>query len=229
VSRPLVSVVIPVHNGERFLAETLESALAQEYDPFEVIAVDDGSTDGSAAIARRYAVNYIRQANAGVAAARNAGIAAANGSLIAFLDQDDLWLPAKLERQAAYLVDHPETGVVHVLVEILLEPGTPRPGWLDPAWLERPHERFIPSGVMVRRELFERVGPFDPRYTIGSDTDWHLRAKDAGVASAVIHEVLLRYRIHGENETYRIGLLRSELFQALKLSADRKRTVSRDA
>jgi glycosyltransferase involved in cell wall biosynthesis len=94
VSNPLVSVVTPVYNGEAFLRETLESIFAQDYEPFEVIVVDDGSTDGSAAIARSYpAARYIRQHNQGPAAARNAGIAAARGEFLAFVDADDVALP----------------------------------------------------------------------------------------------------------------------------------------
>jgi len=100
VSRPLVSVVIPVYNAEPFLREALDSVLAQDYEPFEVIVVDDGSTDGSGTIARSYPeVRYLRQENQGPAVARNAGIAAAQGEFLAFFDADDVMLPNKLSVQ----------------------------------------------------------------------------------------------------------------------------------
>ena len=108
-----MSVVIPVFNGERFLAEAIQSVLDQTYEPVEVIAVDDGSTDGSAAIARSFAgVQVIEQPNSGPAGARNAGIAAARGEFLAFVDADDIVPPDKLELQVTHLREHPEVGCV---------------------------------------------------------------------------------------------------------------------
>ncbi|MBI4573499.1 MAG: glycosyltransferase family 2 protein, partial [candidate division NC10 bacterium] len=106
---PLVSVILPVYNGERFLAAAIASILAQDYQPIEVIVVDDGSTDGTAAIARSFqGVRYLYQPNQGPAFARNAGIAVARGAFIAFLDADDLMVPTRLSVQAGYLLAHPE-------------------------------------------------------------------------------------------------------------------------
>ena len=98
-----ISVIIPVFNGAAYVREAIESALAQTYQPFEVIVLDDGSTDGSAEIVRSLPVAYVHQANAGLAAARNAAISHARGNYIALLDCDDIWLPTKLERQLAAL------------------------------------------------------------------------------------------------------------------------------
>ena len=109
----LVSVVIPAFNGERFIGPTIESALAQTYSSVEIIVVDDGSTDATQEAVRRFGdrVRYLRQSNQGGAAARNQGISAARGDWVAFLDQDDLWLPQKLERQAAVFLAEPSTVV----------------------------------------------------------------------------------------------------------------------
>ncbi len=106
----LISCVIPVFNGERYLGEALESVLAQSYQPLEVIVVDDGSTDGTAEVARRYGerVRYVWQPNAGETAARNLGLTAAQGEFIAFLDADDVWHSEKLERQIARFQERPE-------------------------------------------------------------------------------------------------------------------------
>jgi glycosyltransferase involved in cell wall biosynthesis len=105
-----VSVVIPAHNAARFLRETLVSAAEQTLAPYEIIVVDDGSTDGTAAVVLDFGppARLVRQAQRGVSAARNTGITAAEGDLIAFLDADDLWEPTKLERQVAALAAHPE-------------------------------------------------------------------------------------------------------------------------
>src|SRR5581483_4857500 len=101
MAAPLVSVVVPVYNGAKYLRQALDSALGQTYPRLQLVIVDDGSTDSSAEIIASYGPRLcsIRQANAGVACARNAGIRAAAGDLIAFLDQDDWWLPEKVDRQ----------------------------------------------------------------------------------------------------------------------------------
>src|SRR6185369_6617714 len=107
VENPLVSVIIPVYNGARYLGAALESVFAQTYREFEVIVVDDGSVDDSGVIAQSFPeVRYIHQANQGVAAARNHGIEAAGGEFFAFLDQDDLWNEDKLKRQVEFLLSH---------------------------------------------------------------------------------------------------------------------------
>src|SRR3989442_14959767 len=118
---PSVSVVIPVYNGERYLVDAIQSVLDQTYQNFEVIVVDDGSTDGSAAVAKRFgeAIRFVHQANGGVCKARNTGIAAARGGYLAFLDQDDLWLPDKLAVQVAYLDSHPEVGAVYCQCQVM--------------------------------------------------------------------------------------------------------------
>src|SRR4029079_2498347 len=105
---PLVSVIVPVYNGERYLREALESVFAQTYRAIEVIVVDDGSPDDSGTIGQSFPeVRYIHQTNQGVAAARNNGIEAARGEFFAFLDQDDLWVPEKLNVQVEYFLGHP--------------------------------------------------------------------------------------------------------------------------
>src|ERR1044072_1619841 len=107
----LVSVIIPVYNGGRYLRAALESVFAQTYRPIEVIVVDDGSADDSGLIAQSFPeVRHMRQQNQGVAAARNNAIAASRGEFLAFLDQDDLWTPEKLRLQIGYLLTHPELG-----------------------------------------------------------------------------------------------------------------------
>ncbi|MFC2106017.1 glycosyltransferase family 2 protein, partial [Candidatus Bipolaricaulota bacterium] len=109
-----VSAIIPVFNGERFLVEAIESVLAQDYDPLEIIIIDDGSTDNTPRIAAGYAdrIRYVRQENGGPAAARNAGLLHSHGEAVSFLDADDLWTPGKLMSQAAGLSERASVDIV---------------------------------------------------------------------------------------------------------------------
>ena len=181
----LVSVIIPVHNGERYLQECLSSVVAQTWRPLDVIVVDDGSTDRSAAIAEGVeGVTIIRQANAGVAAARNAGIAAARADCIALLDQDDVWLPRKLEAQMELLRASPLLDYVLTRQERFVEPGHALPSWIRPGHVDTVLGGFEPSAVLFRRAALARVGPFD-----------------AGLRTAFVEEPLLRRRIHDQNNS----------------------------
>jgi glycosyltransferase involved in cell wall biosynthesis len=223
-SGPFVSVVVPVHNGERYLRAALESVFAQDYRPFEVIVIDDGSTDQSAAVARTFpAVRYVYQENAGVAAARNAGIAPAAGDLIAFLDQDDWWAPNKLRLQVSALRDHPEAGFALAREEVYLEPGIGWPSWIRREAVLNGAVIGLPGGWLVRREVFDRIGAFNPDYVMGCDTEWLIRARDAGIKPVVVPEVLLFWRIHVANASYNHAQGQAEFFRILKATMDRKR------
>lgn len=218
----LVSVVIPVYEGERFLAETLDSVAAQTHTPVETIVVDDGSPDASAQLATgRPGVRVLRRPHQGVAAARNAGVAAARGELIAFLDQDDLWQPSKLALQVALLSACPELDIVLAHVEMMLHEGTPRPSWMT--WETDVQPGYLPSAWLVRRKAFERVGSFDTRYRVACDADWLARAKDCGLQSEMLAEALVRWRIHGSNGSYDQATMRGETFKMLRANAERRR------
>ncbi len=159
MSNPVVSVIIPVYNGAAYLAEALDSVLAQDYQPLEVIVVDDGSTDRTAEIARSYpAVRYLAQTNQGHGAARNTGIAAAQGELIAFLDADDLWAPHKLSLQVGHLIAHPDLGYTISHLRILIEPGVAKPAWLNDRLSLEYAAAYLPSALLVRRRVLEEVG-----------------------------------------------------------------------
>lgn len=226
MNRPLVSVVVPVYNGERFLASALQSVFDQDYRPLEVIVVDDGSVDDSAKIARSFReVHYICQSSQGAAAARNAGVAATRGEFVAFLDADDVWAPNKLNVQMSYLLEHPEVGYVVAKERNFLESGTEYPTWLTEELFMKEHTFvFLPSALVIRKSVFYQVGEFDPDYVIGEDKDWFIRASDARVQGFVVPETLLYRRIHDSNLCSRAQVRpREVLLKMLRSSVSRRR------
>ena len=212
-----VSVVVPVFNGERTLGRALDSLLAQEHPAFEIVVVDDGSTDGSAEIAASVpGVTCIRQANGGPSAARNAGIAATGGELVAFLDADDVAPPAKLSLQVAHLLGHPECGCVLGRQEIVFE-GMEEPSWFarDPVFGDL--EGICFTSAMIRRSALEAVGGFDPALQTSEDRDLMIRLREAAVGIDVLDAVILHRFVHGSNLTLKrpgshlLGSLRAKL------------------
>lgn len=180
-----VSVVVANYNMGRYVVEAVESILAQTYPVHEVNVVDDGSTDNSRDVLRRYqdhpVVRVFLQPNGGQAKAKNKGIREATGEFIAFLDADDLWIPEKLERQLPYFDSDPELGVVHTNFVLIRPDGTPigtpkrtyHDGWIADRLII---DNFV-NGMasVVRRECFEKVGLFDESIPMGIDYDLWLR------------------------------------------------------
>jgi glycosyltransferase involved in cell wall biosynthesis len=203
--RPLISAIVPVWNCERYVAEAIDSVLAQSYRPLELVVVDDGSTDGSAEVIGRYApaVRYHHHAHAGLGAARNAGLGLATGAYVAFLDADDVWLPGKLELQMARMEISPAPDLVFGHVVQFHSPE------LD----ERSRSRIRGDGqvlggvfagtMLARRDVFGRCGLFGTQWRVGEFVDWALRAREAGLRSVVVPEVVTRRRLHQTNMTRR--------------------------
>lgn len=216
---PLVSVIIPVFNGERFLREAIQSVLDQKYSPVEIIIVDDGSTDSTATVAESLpeTVRYLHQTNHGPAAARNRGIEQARGSLIAFADADDLWPAGKLELQLPYLINDPGIDIVIGRIQQVLLSETRAEEFGEPAF------SVNLGSAVIRKSVFERVGLFDETMRYSEDVDWFMRAREAGAAIVTIDAVTLFYRQHEQNMTR--GKTTSELnvLKALKRSLDRRR------
>jgi glycosyltransferase involved in cell wall biosynthesis len=204
---PSVSVIIPAYNSEAFLREAVESALGQTHPPHEIIVVDDGSTDDTAAIARGLPVVYIRQENAGVSAARNVAIGHSKGELIALLDSDDVWLPEKLAIQIEALNANPDAGYAVCFFSYIFRPEPSPPSWWPPVWYREgyvpPTEAgyCIPSTWLIRRSTWDAVGPFDLQRRVGEDIDWLARAKDVDISTVLVEDVLLHKRAHETNLT----------------------------
>lgn len=203
----LVSVLLPVLNGERFLAAALDSVFRQDYRPLEVVVVDDGSTDGTANLVAEFGdrVRYAYQKSAGPSVARNAALQLAHGSVIAFLDADDIWLPQKLSRHMELLLLEPHLMFTVSLLRHFLEPGCELPAGLNPRLLDEDVPAWLPSTLVARREVFDVVGVFDPTLRMAEDMDWFSRAKDRGVASAILPELLVMKRVHDRNLSNNTG------------------------
>ncbi|MGA7935588.1 MAG: glycosyltransferase [Kovacikia sp.] len=209
-----VSVIIPCFNGSRFLAEAIESVLAQNYPNFEVVVVDDGSTDESKEIAKHYDdVHYLFQENQGVSVARNRGYRESSGEYLLFLDYDDRLLPHALQLNVENLIAHPECGCVaggHRLIDshgnllsLVLAKQVENfqlSGIVDYKTLISGHTLASPSGSMFRRHVLEAVNGFDPIYRSGEDMDLYLRlARKFPIFCD--DEVIFEYRRHDTNKS----------------------------
>jgi glycosyltransferase involved in cell wall biosynthesis len=195
-----ISVILPVRNGQPFLARAIESILEQTRPPAELIVVDGGSTDGSAELAGSYdAVTVIAQTGDGLSQAWNQGVEASSGELIAFLDSDDYWLPGKLEAQAGLLEREPGLDGALGRARFVLAEGMEAPPGFRMHLLEGDHVARMPGTLLIRREVFDRIGMFDTSYRVAMDVDWFARLKDAGVELEVLGEVVLVKRFHPGN------------------------------
>jgi len=226
-----ITCILPVFNGERFLAEAIRSVLDQEYPDLEIIVVDDGSTDGTREVLARFGdgIRLLRQEHAGVAAARNLGLAEARAEYLAFQDADDLWMPGKLEIQEKCFREQPDLEMCVGLIQNF---------WMDEVLEEEtgyggsrfsaPIPGFSLVCLLARKALFDRVGPFDTSLRVGSDNDWFLRARDLGAIDHTVPDLLARRRLHAGNLTREDLSSRETLLRNLKASLDRRRT-SKDA
>ncbi len=224
---PKVSVVIPVYNAMTYLSDTLNSVLQQTFSDFEVLIIDDGSTDNIQAwVAQNITdprVRLIPQANQGLSAARNTGIANAQGEYVAFLDADDLWKPTKLEVQVHYLDNNAAVGLVYNWIAVIDAEGKPTGrvwrGDIEGDVLEEVLQRNIidcPS-VLVRRKCFLDVGVFDR--TLRSVEDWDMWIRIATrYHFAVTREALVYYRQHSSNMSKNWRVMEQAFHQVIEKS-----------
>ncbi len=218
--KPLVSVIIPVFNGEIFLEDAIKSVLNQNYDNLECIVVDDGSIDGSAAIAKKHErIIYLHQEHKNVATARNLGIQKASGEYLAFLDADDVWDINKLETQINYMEENPDIDYSITKHSLFLAEGLKDfPQWIRAHHSEEETIAYIPSSLVVRRYAFEIVGDFDEGYQISDDSDWFLRARDAGIKLGIVDKNLLHKRVHSQCLTSQTNVIKKELMKSIRAS-----------
>lgn len=224
----LVSVILIVRNGERFLLQAIDSVRRQSYRPLELIVVAGPSSDGTEALVRAQPdVRYIPQEVPGISAAYNLGIAAARGDFVAFISHDDLWVPEKLERQVGHLCEHPETQYAVGHLRYFLEPGCALPRGFRSELLEGEHPARVMETLVVRRSLFATVGLLDPGLRVAADVDWFARAQDLGVRGAVLPDLVLHKRVHEANASTDEAVNSPELLALLRQSIARRRAAGR--
>lgn len=228
---PEVSVIMPCWNRERFIADAIRSVLVQTFADFELIVVDDGSTDGTRDVVASFRdprLRCLHREHRGISAAMNAGLAAAQGRYIARLDSDDLWLPEFLQTQVAVLEAHPKAGLVYARAECTDSEWNP----LGMSWgypLRFPGETFRSMvyndctcniTIVCRREVFERVGGFDETLETSEDLDMWLRAA-RHYRFEFTDRVLARVRLHGGSITGGISDSRDEQMERRGLVFDK--------
>ncbi len=213
---PRVSVIIITFNRPQYICEAIDSVLGQTFNDFEIIVVDDGSAARTKEVLEKYgsSIQYVFQDHKGRSVARNTGINAAKGEYIAFLDDDDIWLPEKLEKQVAFLNSHSEIGLVHAFIELMDEDGRPLPK--ETKKQRKFYKRAIRLGynyqgmsrlcvmytstVLLRKECLNKIGLFDPDMKAFEDWDFYLRfALKYNIGT--IAESLVRFRIHKAHTT----------------------------
>ena len=206
---PDVSVIIPTYNRANLLSAAIESVLAQTYSDYELLIVDDGSTDNTRDVVLSYTdprIRYLHKNNGGLASARNFGLREAQGRYVAFLDDDDLYLPDKLAIQVNFLDAHPDVGWVNAgylatdMQGNVLEEVRP---WLSYSDLGVETWLFacpaVVHAVQVRREWLEHIGGFDDHFRASEDWDAWLRLAYAGCTMQWVEEIVCVYRFHGDN------------------------------
>jgi glycosyltransferase involved in cell wall biosynthesis len=225
---PMVSVVIPVFNGERFIGEALASLRCEQKIEPEIIVVDDGSADGSVGIVKSLAerdsrIHLITGSHRGVSAARNIGVRAATGEYITFLDCDDVCPPGRIERQALKLASHISVAVV-VGETLWFEALTPD---LDPVPGTRCMRGLCVTlhSALFRRSVFETYGLFDEQLKSCEDLDFFLRLSEGGARFLIETEIASLYRRHPGNMSRDIHLEQRGTLLALRKSIARRRTA----
>jgi glycosyltransferase involved in cell wall biosynthesis len=218
-------VIIPVYNGQRYLAEAIKSVLAQTYRPLQTIVVDDGSTDDSALVAQSFgaAVELVHQEHSGAEAARNLGVQLARAPFLTFLDADDLWVEDKVARQMACLDVDPGLDLVSGYAAQFISPD------LDPQLAKRiycpaePMPAPGPATMLIHRNAFLEVGLFEAKLQVGSTIQWYFRARERGLKELVLPDVLMKRRLHSQNQGVVLRNARVGYLRAVRQALERRR------
>lgn len=221
-NHPLVSVVMSVYNAGKFIDEAVASIQLQVYEPLEIIAVNDGSTDDSLERLRRYReIRILDQRELGESKTRNTAIKESRGEYLSFLDPDDVYYPGRIIKQLAQLQQNPNLLMNTSLCLGFVESGMITPDWVRPGTIGVPHRNYSPSGWLIKRELFNQIGYLDETMNNGCDFEWIKRVRGFGYQIGVVEEVLWGKRAHASNasaflDRKKIGRYYHELLMALK-------------
>jgi len=223
---PLVSVIVPVYNGEEYLGEAIESIISQTYDPLEIIVVDDGSTDSSREIILSFPqIKYIYQENKGHAAARNQGIKASKGDFIAFLDADDFWVPEKISMQISEFIADPKLDIVTGHVRQFLDPQRGSVGKEKLNTDLPPLPGYSPIAILIKRDFLGVVGLFHEDVLVGEAISWFTKVLEFKPKIRMLPEVVAIRRIHGGNLSIQHQQEKNKaIIKILKTSLSRRRS-----
>ena len=199
---PLISVIIVTYDRAHFLRDALESVQKQTFKDYEVILVDDGSTDNTKEIAEKYeGIRYIYQEHGGISKARNTGVKAARGKWIAFLDSDDLWEMDKMQKQTDYLHAHPDCRIVFTLFRNFTDSPEDKLDRRQQELLQTVVDWCLPT-ALIDRSLFDEIGLFDEAMEYSEDTDWVFRLRFSKInVEHCVDEILYLRRVHSSNIT----------------------------
>lgn len=219
---PLISVILPVYNGENFIAQAVNSVLSQEHEALELIVINDGSTDHTEQILKQFEgkITCINQENSGPSKARNAGVEAAKGEYIGFIDADDIWVPGNLDVHLKQF-DNFNTLDISVGLTSKIEFESPEEIKLKSA-RQKAALHLVLGASLMKKSVFDQVGLFDEELILGQDTDWFLRAREKNKMIAVSRDLVLFYRKHPGNRTNDRVKAKFYLFKVLKKAKDRK-------
>jgi glycosyltransferase involved in cell wall biosynthesis len=228
---PLVSVIIPTHNGLRHVGQAIESVLAQTYTSTEIIVADDLSEDDTCSMLEerfgsRVRVVHKLSRDGGGPAARNVGIAVATGDYLSFLDHDDLWEAGKLGMQMLCLREQPALDLVFGHMQNFFDDelsAEDRAGILSPMY---PLAGVIQGTMLIRRSSFDRVGLFSEKVETGDFLEWYGRAQIAGLQILMLPEIVMRRRLHATNFSRTHKHLRRQYLSTLKQVLDARRKAA---
>lgn len=232
-----ISVLMTVFNGQQWLNEAIRSVLDQTYSDFEFVIVDDGSTDATPDILRRATrldsrIRIVSHENMGVSRSVNAVLPELQHEWVARFDADDLMMPQRLERQAAFLAENPDVAVASCLADYIDADGDTVGRYDNPltsrdevrAWIEAGRViHFIQSGAIMRRDVVEQVGGYRPEFSVTEDTDLWNRVAEAGFTVLVQPEVLMQVRVHAGSLTRSSLMLQAQQFRWLEEGARQRR------
>ena len=198
-----LSIIIPLYNRESFIIDTITKIKKQNISRYEIIVVDDGSTDTSAKLVQQFdEINYIFKENGGPASARNLGVKHAKGDYVIFIDSDDFWEEGSLEVLSDYLDDHPDTQIIEGKIREFK--SIQHSNRFDFS----PESYFMSNfgSCMIRRKVFEIVGQFEEKLMCSEDIDWYTRAWENNITKDRIDIIVLNYRQHSESITSKNGI-----------------------
>jgi glycosyltransferase involved in cell wall biosynthesis len=218
-----LSVVLPLYNGAAFVRAAIDSVIKQKNLPqkWEIIVVDDGSSDHGVSICLQLAEqkSQIRvehhRVNLGVAAARNHGVELARYRYLGFIDQDDHWAPNKWLLQSQALHDSKADYAIGYQLFELQNPESP-PHWFRDSWLQKPQKACVFGAILIAKQDFLKVGSLNEKYRYGDDIDWFLRAKEKGLKQEIVDHVVLHRYVHDRNASAYTAQSNLELLQLIR-------------